>query len=330
MKSLLAGVVLFILAIFAEDLSAHEVRPAYLKIVQTSADEFETLWRVPARGELRLGIYLEMPGNCVITSEPLKWQDGATFVEQAQFRCEGGLFGREIVIAGLNTVMTDALARVERMDGTTQVARLTPSRDGFLVTASESWGEVASTYTFLGIEHILKGVDHLLFVLALLFLVPGVRALVLTITAFTLSHSVTLAAATLGWVQVPQQPVEAVIALSILFVAVEICHARMGKPGVGRRWPWMVAFVFGLLHGFGFAGALSSIGLPEHAIPLSLLFFNLGVEAGQLLFIGLVLLAWSALKRISWPYWAWKLPVYGIGTMAAFWTIERLAGMGAY
>ena len=191
---------------------------------------------------------------------------------------------------------------------------------------SESMAQVASTYTLLGIEHILLGIDHLLFVLALLMLVPNMRTLVWTITSFTLAHSLTLAAATLGWVNVPQKPVEAVIALSILFVAMEIVHWRQGKPGITRRMPWLVAFTFGLLHGFGFAGALNEIGLPEHAIPPALLFFNVGVELGQLAFIAAVLLAWAVLKRLNWPQWAWRVPVYAIGSMAAFWTIERIAG----
>ena len=140
------------------------------------------------------------------------------------------------------------------------------------------------------------------------------------------AHSVTLAAATLGWVNVPQAPVEAIIALSILFVAAEIVHWRQGRAGITRRKPWLVAFTFGLLHGFGFAGALSEIGLPEHAIPLALLFFNLGVEAGQLMFIAISLAAWALVRRLPMPSWAWRVPVYGIGTMAAFWTIERIAG----
>jgi hydrogenase/urease accessory protein HupE len=182
----------------------------------------------------------------------------------------------------------------------------------------------------LGVEHILLGIDHLLFVLALLMIVAGWRKLVATVTAFTLAHSITLAAATLGWVHVPQAPVEAVIALSILFVAAEIVHWKQGRPGITRRKPWLVAFTFGLLHGFGFAGALTEIGLPEHAIPLALLFFNLGVEAGQLLFIGAVFAAWAVLSRIPWPErvleQAWRVPVYVIGALAGFWTIERIAG----
>ena len=182
------------------------------------------------------------------------------------------------------------------------------------------------TYGALGVEHILLGIDHLLFVLALLLIVSGWRKLVATITAFTVAHSITLALATLGFVNVPQAPVEAVIALSILFVAVEIVHWRQGREGLTRRRPWVVAFLFGLLHGLGFAGALTEIGLPEHAIPLALLFFNIGVEIGQLLFIAVILAAIPGLRRLSLPEWAWRIPVYSIGGLAAFWTIERIVG----
>jgi len=305
---------------------SHEVRPAYLRIHQTADESFETMWRVPAKGEMRLGIYLEMPQHCKVQADVLSWKDGATFVEQGSWTCPGGLVGSEVVIRGIELMMTDALARFERLDGTTQIARLTPTENSFTVSATESWGEVASTYLALGVEHILLGIDHLLFVLALLLLVPNTRMLVWTITSFTLAHSVTLAAATMGWVNIPQKPVEAVIALSILFVAMEIVHWKQGKPGITRRWPWLVAFTFGLLHGFGFAGALTEIGLPEHAIPLALLFFNVGVEAGQLMFIAAALLVWAGLKRMTWPDWAWRIPVYAIGSLAAFWTIDRISG----
>jgi hydrogenase/urease accessory protein HupE len=321
--------VLILLLCWASTAAAHEVRPAYLRILQSAQEVYETTWRVPAKGDMRLGIYLEMPQQCQLKGDQLNWKDGATFVEQGTWACAGGLVGGEVAISGLELMLTDALARVERLDGTTQVARITPSKNSFTVTSAESWSEVAFTYLALGVEHILLGIDHLLFVLALLLLVPNTRMLVWTITSFTLAHSVTLAAATLGLVNIPQKPVEAVIALSILFVAMEIVHWKQGRPGITRRWPWLVAFTFGLLHGFGFAGALSEIGLPEHAIPLALLFFNLGVEAGQLMFIAAVLVLWAGLKRVSLPRWAWRAPVYGIGSLAAFWTIERIAGFVA-
>jgi len=307
-------------------LSAHEVRPGYLHLKQLDAETFDVLWRVPARGDLRMALYARLPEHCKTVGEQRAWQQDAAFIERWVSRCPGGLSGHEVRIDGLSATLTDVLARFERLDETEQVVRLTPSSPAFTVTDAESWRQVARAYSALGIEHILLGIDHLLFVLALLMIVAGWRKLVATVTAFTVAHSITLAAATLGWVRVPQAPVEAVIALSILFVAAEIVHWRQGHPGITRRKPWLVAFIFGLLHGFGFAGALTEIGLPEHAIPLALLFFNLGVEAGQLIFIGAVFLAWALLRKLPLPAWAWRVPVYGIGGMAAFWTIERVAG----
>ena len=171
----------------------------------------------------------------------------------------------------------------------------------------------------------------MLFVLALLLLVRGWRRVVVTVTAFTVAHSITLAAATLGFVHVPQPPVEAAIALSIVFVAAEIIHKRQGRSGLAVHWPWIIAFAFGLLHGFGFASALREVGLPQNAIPVALLFFNVGVEVGQLLFIASVfavaILARQVASRItiSKLAWAWRLPPYAIGSVAAFWVIQRIA-----
>jgi len=162
----------------------------------------------------------------------------------------------------------------------------------------------------------------------LLMVVAGWQKLLATVTAFTIAHSITLALAVLGYVNVPGQPVEAVIALSIVFVAAEFVRGRMGNTGLTARWPWIVAFTFGLLHGFGFAGALNEIGLPQSAIPLALFTFNLGVEAGQLIFVATALIVFSMLRRVRYspPDWALQLPAYGIGGLASFWVIERFAG----
>jgi hydrogenase/urease accessory protein HupE len=190
---------------------------------------------------------------------------------------------------------------------------------------------VARTYTIIGIEHILGGFDHLLFVLSLLLLVDGVRRLLWTVTAFTVAHSITLAAASLGVLQVPGPPVEACIALSIVFVAAEIVHARRGRPGLTQRSPWVVAFAFGLLHGLGFASALAQVGLPERQIPTALLFFNLGVEIGQVLFIlavlGVLAIGRSTASRVGarWPAWSALFAPYAIGGVASYWLFERLA-----
>lgn len=320
------AIVVALLLTLATAASAHEVRPAYLRVQQLDAESFDVLFRVPARGGMRLAIYVGLPGHCQQSGEILAWQQGGMIIERWQSECPAGLTGSDVTIEGLEATLTDVLFRYERLDGTTQVARLTPSNTSVIVTDAEDWRQVAVTYTALGVEHILLGIDHLLFVLALLIIVPNLRKMILMITAFTVAHSLTLAAATLGFVHVPQAPVEAVIALSILFVAVEIVHWKQGREGITRTKPWVVAFLFGLLHGFGFAGALTEIGLPEHAIPLALLFFNVGVELGQLAFVAVVLLAWSILRRVSLPEWAWRVPTYAIGGLAAYWTIERITG----
>ena len=186
---------------------------------------------------------------------------------------------------------------------------------------------MAGEYLKLGVEHILLGIDHLLFVLALLLITHGGWTLVKTVTAFTVAHSITLALAALGFVHVPQAPVEAVIALSIVFVAAEILRSRQGHKGITARAPWIVACAFGLLHGFGFAGALSEIGLPEGHIPQALLFFNLGVELGQLLFIAAVMSFIVLVKRARIRIFRGSelVPPYAIGSVAMFWVIQRVA-----
>ena len=312
--------------------SAHEVRPAYLELRQTGAETYDVLWKVPARGDnMRLGIYVEFPsGTTKVTTLRTSFANNAS-TERWSIKRPGGLTGGKINIDGLAATMTDVLVRLENLDGTTQVTRVTPSSPSFVVAVAPGALEVCRTYLVLGVEHILFGVDHLLFVLALLILVKGWRKLIGTITAFTVAHSITLAAATFGFVHVPGQPVEATIALSVVFVACEIVHRRQGRSGLTEMWPWVIAFSFGLLHGLGFAGALREVGLPQNAIPLALLFFNVGVEIGQLLFIAAVLsiaavARWLAGRAaIPQPAWAWRVAPYSIGGIAAFWMIQRIA-----
>ncbi len=311
--------------------AAHEVRPGYLQITQTGDDTYRLFFKVPGRGDLRLGLYVQLPERCDAGELRRAREVDAAFSDSWSVTCAGGLVGESVRIEGLSGTLTDVLVRFERADGTVQVARLAPEAPAFTVEAVPSTWRIAGTYLTLGIEHILLGIDHLLFVLALLLLVDGWRRVVTTITGFTVAHSITLAAASLGFVNVPQQPVEAVIALSIVFVAAEIVHHRRGRPSLARSQPWLVAFSFGLLHGLGFAGALSEIGLPEHAIPVSLLFFNVGVEIGQLLFIAAVLALGALATRAPVtlrPTRAWKPAcAYTIGAVAAFWTLERIMGL---
>jgi len=324
--------ILFVLITFATGVFAHEIRPAYLELRQTGPETYDALWKVPGQGEkLRLGLYVELPAGCTNVTQPRGSMVNDAYTERWTVNCPGGLTGGTIHIAGLSGTMTDVLVRLERTGGTTQITRLTPSTTSFAVTAAAGAMGVARTYTVLGVEHILGGVDHLLFVLALLIIARGSRRLLKTVTAFTVAHSITLSLATLGFVQVPPAPVEAVIALSIVFVAAEIVHSRQGRPGLTERAPWVVAFTFGLLHGFGFAGALSQIGLPQHDIPLALLCFNVGVEVGQLLFIAsmfaVVAVARQITRRVALPQpvWGWRVVPYAIGSVSAFWLIQRVA-----
>jgi hydrogenase/urease accessory protein HupE len=307
---------------------AHEVRPGYLELRQTEAETFGVLWKVPARGQAKLSLGARLPEHCTPLAAVVSRRGGGAFTDRWTVTCPGGLDGGTVAIDGLSATLTDVLVRIERMDGTSQVARLTPEAPSLVVEVAPEWQQIAATYLGLGVEHILLGIDHLLFVLALLLLVEGWRRLVATVTAFTVAHSLTLAAATLGYVHVPQRPVEAVIALSIVFVAAELARPLDTQSNLTRRWPWAIAFTFGLLHGFGFAGALSEIGLPQQAIPLALLFFNIGVELGQLLFIAGVVVVAQIAKRLAVPHPVWlpRFSAYAIGSVAAFWTIERVVG----
>lgn len=309
---------------------AHEVRPAYLELRQIGAETYAVLWKVPGRGEgLRLALYPELPAGSEILSAPRPTFRDNAFIERWAVRRAGGLSGGTIRIAGLEATVTDALVRIERLDGGVQVVRLTPSSSSFVVASAPGGMQVAATYLRLGVEHILLGYDHLLFVLALILVVAGGWALVKTITAFTVAHSITLGLAVLGVVHVPQPPVEAAIALSILLLAAEIVRRNRGAPSMAARAPWAVAFAFGLLHGLGFAGALINAGLPEGDVPLALLAFNAGVELGQLMFIGTVLAIVLLLSRWRPPDLAPRARpalAYAIGTLAAFWFVDRLAG----
>src|SRR6185369_9663515 len=312
-----------------------ELRPGYLEMRQISSDTYNLLFKVPARGEdLRLAIYVKLPDGARDAELPRASSGDGAYVERRRIRRDGGLAGQAVSIEGLSATSTDVLVRIESLEGAIQTERLSPTKTSFVIQAVPGSGEVAATYLRLGVEHILFGFDHLLFVLALVLLVRDWHRVAITVTAFTIAHSITLAAATLGFVNVPGQPLEAAIALSILLVAVEIVNARRGKPSPTARLPWLVAFSFGLLHGFGFAGALAEVGLPQHAIPVALLFFNVGVEIGQLIFVAAVLSLISLVHhvaskllepaRIQQSLDRLDMTVaYAIGVMAAYWLIER-------
>ena len=305
-----------------------EIRPGYLELKENNHNIFSVLWKVPANGNKKLNLQAQLPDSCINKTQANTQLINSAYIQRWIVFCEGGLIGKPISVTGLNLTSTDVLLRLEFINGTSQSVQLTPAKRSYHVQAEASSMQIINTYTGLGIEHILFGIDHLLFVFCLLLIVNGKHRLLWTITAFTIAHSITLAAATLGFVNVPQQPVEAVIALSILFLAVEFVHGQQGQPGYAARWPWLVAFIFGLLHGFGFAGALTEVGLPQQAIPLALIFFNIGVELGQIFFVlSLVLISWmlhqlnlqKILNRSE------TVAIYSIGGISSFWLFERIS-----
>ena len=305
---------------------AHRLQPAYLEISEQNAGTFNVLWKRPLAGNRPMDIFPRFPETCSNITEPALRPSDSSAIERWLIDCgASGLAKKTIVIDGLVKTVTDTLLRIELADGSMHTTVLRPDAPTYIVPETSSKTEVARSYLVLGVEHILGGFDHLLFVLGLLLIVRKTRLLIKTITAFTLAHSVTLAMAALGFVHVPQTPVEAVIALSILFLATELSKQHRGELGLTSRAPWIVALSFGLLHGFGFAGALSEIGLPQTDIPLALLFFNVGVEVGQLMFVAAVLVVtWLIHKaKVQWPVWTEQMPAYAIGSLAAFWFIQR-------
>jgi HupE / UreJ protein len=317
-----------ILWLSVSPLFAHEMRPAFLELKQTGSETYDTLWKVPALQDVRLALYVRFPGKCAEIGPRRSYFSGGSYVERVSIRCKGGLTGSSVNIDGLSATMTDVLVRVQRIDGTTQIVRLTPSVTAFTVETAPNWKEMSGTYLQLGIKHILLGFDHLLFVLGLLIIVGRRWKLMLkTITAFTLAHSLTLAAATLGFVHVPAELLSAVIALSILFLGVEVARQMRGGSSFTIEHPWVAAFGFGLVHGLGFASGLSTLGLPPNEIVAALLFFNIGVELGQLAFVAFYLLLVRSFQvlQVKTPRWAVALPAYVIGTLGAYWTIVYTA-----
>ena len=314
-------IVALVLACLACIAQADIFRPAYLELREAGEGRYDVTWKVPAQGDSRLAIAVVFPPGTSDVTPPRALMSGGAHVEHRQVSRAGGLAGQTVAVDGIAGGVTDVIVRVERQDGTSQVEHLLPQRPQFTVKEATGVVQIAWSYLALGVEHILGGIDHLLFVLALLLIVRGSRRVVATITAFTLAHSLTLVAATLGWVRVPGPPVEAMIALSIVFVAAEVVQGFRGRMGLTARAPWVVAFSFGLLHGFGFAGALAEVGLPQTAIPVALLFFNVGVETGQLMFVAAVLGVRTLLTRTlnRLPAWTLNLPPYFIGTVAMYW-----------
>lgn len=308
--------------------SAHEARPAYLELKEAAPGQFTVLWRTPVLAGIRLPVALALPDDVKNITEPKVEELADSVVERRAIDAgPNGLAGKRIEFPGLELTITDVLVRVEMLDGRKWTTIVHPSQPWIEIAASQSWLGVVETYIVQGIRHILFGADHMLFVLGLLLIVKERWILLKTVTAFTVAHSITLAIATLGYAEVPVVPLNAAIALSILFLGPEIVRCRRGETSFTIRHPWVVAFAFGLLHGFGFASALTSAGLPHHELPLALVSFNVGVELGQLGFIALVLALECSFRilEVLWPRWVEKLPGYTVGSLGAFWTIQRVA-----
>jgi hydrogenase/urease accessory protein HupE len=307
--------------------AAHPLRTGYLEVQPVSGEDFAVRWTMPMPDGVLSGIEPVFDARCAVEGA-VEVADTAMRLDRSwRLRCPGGLAGTTLLMRGLGAGQSDLMVRWA--DGRGSVVRLTAAAPSLTFPANGTLPGGTFAYVWLGIEHILQGFDHILFVLGLLLIVRGRWMLVKTITAFTVAHSITLAAAVLGFVRVPQPPLEAAIALSILCLGVEAARARRGRTSLGLRQPWLLAFAFGLLHGLGFAGALLDIGLPPAAIPLTLMMFNLGVELGQLLIAGGALLVVHAFRllRVHWPEPITALPVYVVGSLGAYWTIDRLVAM---
>jgi hydrogenase/urease accessory protein HupE len=328
MRRVGALLVLALVIAGARPLAAHETRPGFLELKETAAGVYQMLWKRPTGGEVELAIEPVIPDGCTFSgADRAPRVVGGAAIVRGILACEGGIAGKSIRIAGLESTITDVLVRVRHADGRLESRLLRPSSPRTTLGGITTGTERALAYLRLGVQHILLGADHLLFVLGLLLLVASTGMLVRTITAFTLAHSITLAVATLGWADAPALPLNATIALSILFLGPEVVRTWRGETSFTIRHPWVVAFAFGLLHGFGFATGLAQMGLPRAEIPLALLLFNVGVELGQLAFMALVLLLVRAFRtlEIRWPVMAQRLPGYAVGSLGAFWTIQRVA-----
>ena len=308
-------------------LGAHEARPGFLELRQIDAASYSLLWKKPAGGEVEVYIAPMVPKDCRFISSGRQQLTPGALVMRGTLVCPGGIDGRTLAIDGLDATLTDVIVRIHHADGRLESHVVKPDAPSVTLGAATSGWQRAAGYLTLGVNHILLGVDHLLFVLGLLLIVRGRWMLVKTISAFTLAHSITLAIATLGYASAPLPPLNAAIALSILFLGPEIVRTWRGGTSFTIRHTWVVAFAFGLLHGFGFASGLTAMGLPRAEIPLALLLFNVGVEVGQIAFVLLIVALERAFRtlEITWPRFVQALPGYAVGSLGAFWTIQRTA-----
>ena len=319
-------IILFIL--LTVTVEAHKLQPAYLEFNEQSTGKFSILWKRPYVGSQPMGIYPQMPPGFRNLTEPVVQLLSTGAVERWMVAGDkNGLAGKEVLIEGLSSTQTDVLVRIYYTEGDEETHLLRPASPSAIIGGVPSKIERIIAYVQLGIQHILMGIDHLLFVLGLLLIVQNRWMLLKTITSFTVAHSITLCVATLGYANVPLPPLNLVIALSILFLGPEIVRSWKGGTSLTIRHPWVVAFAFGLLHGFGFATGLTNMGLREAEIPLALLLFNVGVEVGQIAFVLLIILLERSFRtlEIRWPRLVRLCPGYAVGSLGAYWTIQRSA-----
>jgi hydrogenase/urease accessory protein HupE len=314
-----------LLAMIAAPANADELRPGYLEFTQVRDTEWALVWKSPMKGGVTPQTRPVLPAGCKIQGLPERELVNMSLVIKFAVMCSDDVAGKSIGLSGFDTSQTDVLVRVASLGRPAQAMRLTAAKPFAEILAKPGAWQVAWTYFVTGAQHIVFGYDHLLFVLAMVLLLRGGWTVAKAVTAFTLAHSITLIGTTMGLFGLPQRPVEVVIALSIMFLAAEIIKRDPGNPRLSERIPWVVAFIFGLLHGFGFAGALQEIGLPEDDVPVALMTFNLGVEAGQLAIVLAGMLALVSLRRFAEPLMkpAIVAAAYAIGTIASFLFIER-------
>jgi len=305
---------------------AHESQPGTLEMRQVDKDRYEVIWRAPIYFGRPHPARLELPETWkTVLESPLRVLADSQVFRRVVTVGSQGVEGSILRFPGLENTITDVFVRLNRLDGTSMTAVVRPSKPYAQLRGERAWYTTAEEYISLGFHHILLGIDHLLFVLGLLLIVKGRVKLLKTITAFTVAHSITLAIATLGYANAPLPPLNAAIALSILFLGPEIVRSWRGETSLTILYPWVVAFLFGLLHGFGFASGLTTTGMPKAELPFALLFFNVGVELGQLVFVftALALVRSFKVLEVRWPRWAEALPGYAVGGLGAYWTIQR-------
>lgn len=281
-------------------LYAHSMKVAYLDIQSQNNNSYAVKWKIPIIENISINLNPQFPNECKkINDHIYSVTDDNLIINYWSIKCNESLMGKDITIDNIENGFTDVLVHFQEKDEISYIERLTPTHTTLQIKSKTTIVDTIKTYTFLGIKHILLGFDHLLFILALIFLISKWQELIKTITAFTIAHSITLGLTMLGYVHLPSTFIEALIALSIIILAVEVIHAHHGKKGLSIHYPWLVAFMFGLIHGFGFATVLTELGLPENNMLLALLFFNFGIELGQLLFIFTLLLLYFLAKKSS-------------------------------